>query len=892
MSLSVQVPPANLNTVQGNRLGSVVLSSLGASAATATVIVNQRLTIDLETAQYIDLTNQTLREDLRSRAAAAACMGTTSCRVTISVSRRRLEALRGSLEGAILAAVGDDGSRVDGESSSSDTGNGDDSSSSSMIGTRLRRLTSSRTVRRSVMSSHRRLVHNPWNTHPATITVSQGYTVVNITSPGVVSGSTTAALVTMVMPASATVTSTTVTLLEAVVQLVLQTAQGAGGAAAVAASVQATTGNVSASLISQLGLNARIVATVASPPSPPPNIPPSPPKRPPYPPPPPRLPPPPSPPPPSPPPLPPAPPGLPPSPPPPFPPSPPPPSAPPPPDFWGAMRFEDFWLVYLMVFWLCFCTWCLYRARRRIRESRDGQKWSVPAAVMPYAKPHRSFTAIDVAIANRLHPPSKRPAPPPTTLALTNQSIPSTAAAEARAAAGARAAAAAAAASMTATALGHKSRTAPVDPTLSRLVAKSLFKVVADGSERVPIGSMLAYLRERGDVDEQVIGRLAAEVDMNSNAEVDEEGWVRIWAKLQAPPGADDGKGTGAFIAAPPADTQAAALAPAGATAPAPAGLSDVAPAPDAALAPTVGADVAVAEKAAAEKAAAEKAAAEKAAADDDFAALDADGTNDLSFEEFSRMWASKCSREGAPTPSETEVRAIFSQLDQDHSGSVDLSEYIQWALREALDASRVRVLDLFREWDTDGSGTVGKKEFGAALKGMGFPCGKGDLDKIFGDLDQGGSGQIDYTELNESLRRAKVKKMESPRAKVARQKPRKAAAGAAAAEAAAAERAAAETAAADKAAAEAAAAEAEAAAAEAAAAEATAAKAVAAKVAAAEVAPAKVAPAEVAPAEVAPAAAPAATTVATIVAPAGGVAGEAPESNGDKDAAADADPW
>jgi Ca2+-binding EF-hand superfamily protein len=454
---------------------------------------------------------------------------------------------------------------------------------------------------------------------------------------------------------------------------------------------------------------------------------------------------------------------------------------------------------------------------------------------MPYAKPHRSFTAIDVAIANRLHPPSKRPAPPTTTLALTNQSIPSTAAAEAKAAAGARAAAAAAAASMAATSPGHRIRTAPVDPALSRLVAKSLFKVVADGSERVPIGSMLAYLRERGDLDEQVIGRLAAEDVMNSNAEVDEEGWVRIWAKLHAPPGADDGKGTGALSAAPPADTQAAALAPAGATAPAPAGLSDVAPATAAALAPTVGADGAVAEKAAAEK----------ATAADDFAALDADGTNDLSFEEFSRMWASKCAREGAPTPSEAEVRTIFSQLDQDHSGSVDLSEYIQWALREALDASRVRVLDLFREWDTDGSGTVGKKEFGAALKGMGFPCGKGDLDKIFGDLDQGNSGQIDYTELSESLRRAKVKKTESPRAKVARQKPRKAATEAAAAEAAAA-------------------------------------KAVAAKAAAGEVAPA----------EVAPAAAPAATTVAPTVAPAGGVAGEAPESNGDKDAAADADPW
>ena len=124
-------------------------------------------------------------------------------------------------------------------------------------------------------------------------------------------------------------------------------------------------------------------------------------------------------------------------------------------------------------------------------------------------------------------------------------------------------------------------------------------------------------------------------------------------------------------------------------------------------------------------------------------------------------MWSRvlwQCVREGTPVPTEAEQLTIFNQLDKDGGGTVDLSEYVQWALRDALDNSRGRVLDLFREWDSDGSGSIDKKEFGAALKAMGFPCGKGDLDKIFADLDPTGDGKLEYNELNASLRRVQTK--------------------------------------------------------------------------------------------------------------------------------------
>jgi len=144
----------------------------------------------------------------------------------------------------------------------------------------------------------------------------------------------------------------------------------------------------------------------------------------------------------------------------------------------------------------------------------------------------------------------------------------------------------------------------------------------------------------------------------------------------------------------------------------------------------------------------------------EDFFNADEDGTNELGPEEFVKMWTAKCERESQPVPPESELRSIFDQLDKDSSGTVDLSEYVQWALRDALNNARGRVLDLFREWDADHSGSIDKKEFGAALKAMGFPCGKGDLDKIFSDLDPTGDGKLDYTELNASLRRAAVKKI------------------------------------------------------------------------------------------------------------------------------------
>jgi len=73
----------------------------------------------------------------------------------------------------------------------------------------------------------------------------------------------------------------------------------------------------------------------------------------------------------------------------------------------------------------------------------------------------------------------------------------------------------------------------PPRPPLDRVVAESVFKAVAKGSTRIPIVSMMAYLRERGDVNEDLIRKLVAEININREGKMDLDEWVRAWAKLQ-----------------------------------------------------------------------------------------------------------------------------------------------------------------------------------------------------------------------------------------------------------------------------------------------------------------------------------------------------------------------
>ena len=52
----------------------------------------------------------------------------------------------------------------------------------------------------------------------------------------------------------------------------------------------------------------------------------------------------------------------------------------------------------------------------------------------------------------------------------------------------------------------------------------------------------------------------------------------------------------------------------------------------------------------------------------------------------------------------EAELRQRFRDIDEDNSGTIELHEYLQWALRAALARSQEKLSTLFAKWDRDGS--------------------------------------------------------------------------------------------------------------------------------------------------------------------------------------------
>ena len=132
---------------------------------------------------------------------------------------------------------------------------------------------------------------------------------------------------------------------------------------------------------------------------------------------------------------------------------------------------------------------------------------------------------------------------------------------------------------------------------------------------------------------------------------------------------------------------------------------------------------------------------------------FDAHALNDhtLNFHEFCAMIRER--EEGSHSTLILEQR--FNALDTNHSGTIEMHEFLMFSLKDALARSVTQVLDLLKTWDTDGSGDISKREFRLAIKALGFVAGCGDreIDTVFDELDEDGSGKVDYNELNRKVR-------------------------------------------------------------------------------------------------------------------------------------------
>ena len=105
-----------------------------------------------------------------------------------------------------------------------------------------------------------------------------------------------------------------------------------------------------------------------------------------------------------------------------------------------------------------------------------------------------------------------------------------------------------------------------------------------------------------------------------------------------------------------------------------------------------------------------------------------------------------------------TNVSGVLGGKSAFGDGEILSGAALSAKLRQALDDNLARVIDIFREWDEDASGTVSRREFRKALPMLGIRCKRDDADDLFDQLDDDGSEELEYSELNKHLRKRVAK--------------------------------------------------------------------------------------------------------------------------------------
>eukprot|EP00406_Dinophysis_acuminata_P042731 CAMPEP_0179312002 /NCGR_PEP_ID=MMETSP0797-20121207/53004_1 /TAXON_ID=47934 /ORGANISM="Dinophysis acuminata, Strain DAEP01" /LENGTH=495 /DNA_ID=CAMNT_0021021847 /DNA_START=24 /DNA_END=1511 /DNA_ORIENTATION=- len=104
------------------------------------------------------------------------------------------------------------------------------------------------------------------------------------------------------------------------------------------------------------------------------------------------------------------------------------------------------------------------------------------------------------------------------------------------------------------------------------------------------------------------------------------------------------------------------------------------------------------------------------------------------------------------------DLQHIFQDLDTDHSGTIDYSEFLAAALDQHHYFQEDVCWSAFCAFDTDGNGKISKEELLEVLKVDGeitTVMGKQCVDEVMAEVDKDGNGEIDFQEFMQMMRNA-----------------------------------------------------------------------------------------------------------------------------------------
>eukprot|EP00927_Polykrikos_kofoidii_P064592 TRINITY_DN59967_c0_g1_i1.p1 TRINITY_DN59967_c0_g1~~TRINITY_DN59967_c0_g1_i1.p1 ORF type:complete len:170 (+),score=48.31 TRINITY_DN59967_c0_g1_i1:73-582(+) len=78
---------------------------------------------------------------------------------------------------------------------------------------------------------------------------------------------------------------------------------------------------------------------------------------------------------------------------------------------------------------------------------------------------------------------------------------------------------------------------------------------------------------------------------------------------------------------------------------------------------------------------------------------------------------------------------------------------------RELTDQQRLEIKGAFDLFDTDGSGSIDAKELHVAMRTLGFDASKHEIERMIADVDDDGSGEIDFGEFLQMMTKKMLNK-------------------------------------------------------------------------------------------------------------------------------------
>merc|ERR1711988_1986491 len=125
------------------------------------------------------------------------------------------------------------------------------------------------------------------------------------------------------------------------------------------------------------------------------------------------------------------------------------------------------------------------------------------------------------------------------------------------------------------------------------------------------------------------------------------------------------------------------------------------------------------------------------------FRMFDSDGSGSISTGEFRDV----CLAVGM-TPTDTELKAMITELDQDQSGDIDLKEFLTAMQAKTQDPEGEEIImEAFKIMDTDGSGALSHAEMRDVLQHLGEKMDDDEIQDLITAVDQDGDGEVDLKE-------------------------------------------------------------------------------------------------------------------------------------------------